>query len=457
MHALGPLATDLYQLTMAAGYFARGHAAHVATCELFVRRLPQARRYLVAMGIDLVLDYLEALRFEEEDIRFLRSVPALAGAISDDFAEYLRRFRFSGDVDSVAEGTIVFAHEPLLRVRAPIIEAQIIETFALSVINHATMIASKAARVVQAAAGRGVVEFGTRRTHPAAALDATRAAYACGFSGTSNVEAARRYGIPVLGTAAHMWTMAHSSEEEAFQSYFEVFPGSTILLIDTYDTPRGARRAAKVAKDKLVGVRLDSGDLGALAREVRAILDQQGAPQAKIVASGDLNEHSIAKLLADGAPIDTFGVGTELVCSVDAPSLGGVYKLVELDDGKQKRAIAKFSAGKGTLPGSHQVARSASPDGAISFDTILLADEPAPAGTSLLLSPAFAAGRRVRPAAPLGDVRSHVAAGLASLPARLRPLTPHESDSERYEVGLSPALAALRDQVRDQFVYEGER
>jgi len=453
------LSTDLYQLTMAAGYFHRGFAGHTATCEMFVRRLPKARNFLVALGIDAVLDYLEALRFSEDDIAFLGSLPALAKAMTPAFCDYLRRFRFTGEVWAVDEGTIVFENEPLLRVKAPIIEAQMVETFALSAINHATMIASKAARIVHAAAGRGVVEFGTRRTHPAAAIDAARAAYAVGFAGTSNVEAARRHGIPVLGTAAHMWTMAHASEEEAFSAYLQVFPESAILLIDTYDTPRGAERAARVAQGKLKGVRLDSGDLGALARQVRGILDAGGAPQAKIVASGDLNEHSIAALVSAGAPIDMFGVGTELVCSVDAPSLGGVYKLVEIHDGHTRRDIAKFSEGKATYPGPHQVLRIVDAN-RYARDVIMLEQEDSPTlfGSQkmvVLLSPALRAGARVRAPATLGEIRARVAHGMASLPVALLDLAPRAVGARGYPVEPSSHLLSLMDRLRESLVEEG--
>ena len=278
------LCTDLYQLTMAAGYFHRGLASGIATCEMFVRRLPRRRRYLLAMGLERALRYFEELRFTDEQIAYLGTIPSLRDAMSPAFADYLRRFRFTGDVWAVPEGTLVFANEPLVRVRAPLIEAQIVETFLLSTVNHATLIASKAARIVHAAGSAQAIEFGSRRTHPDAAVDAARAAYAAGFVGTSNVEAGMRYGVPVTGTAAHMWTMAHPSEEAAFEGYVATFPSATILLIDTYDTLRGARRAAAIAGDKLKGVRLDSGDLLGLSRGVRKILDEAGCPDAKIVA-----------------------------------------------------------------------------------------------------------------------------------------------------------------------------
>ena len=254
---------------MAAGYFHRGMTGATATCEMFVRRLPRRRRYLVAMGLERALRYLEGLRFTDEEIAFLATVPSLRDAMTPGFAAYLRDLRFTGDVWAVPEGTAVFADEPLVRVRAPIVEAQLVETFLLSAINHATLIASKAARIVHAAGDAEVMEFGTRRTHPDAAVDAARAAYCAGFVGTSNVEAGFQFGVPVMGTAAHMWTMAHATEEEAFEGYVATFPSAAILLIDTYDTLRGAHRAAAIARDKLKGVRLDSGDLLGLSRAVR--------------------------------------------------------------------------------------------------------------------------------------------------------------------------------------------
>lgn len=443
------LHTDLYQLTMAAGYFARGMARRTATCEMFVRRLPSARRYLVVMGIERLVAYLEALRFSEEDIAFLRDVPSLRDAMTPAFEAYLRAFRFTGDVDAMPEGTIAFENEPLVRVRAPLIEAQAIETFALSAVNHATMIASKAARIVHAAGDATVVEFGTRRTHYDAAVDAARAAYCVGFSGTSNVEAARAFGIPVLGTAAHMWTMAHESEEAAFESYVSVFPSASILLIDTYDTERGARRAAAIAKEKLKGVRIDSGDLDALSRKVRIILDEAGCRSTKIVASGDLNEHSIAALRTAGAPIDTYGIGTELVASVDAPALGGVYKLVELEDEGRVHPVAKFSSGKVTYPGPHQVHRLSTAEGTYERDVLALASETCPPNADPLLVPVMRAGKRVSAAEPLADVQRRAKTSMTKLPRILLDLGPKPHD-QRFVVEPSAALHALVAKVRGE-------
>ncbi|HVY44383.1 MAG TPA: nicotinate phosphoribosyltransferase, partial [Minicystis sp.] len=232
------LRTDLYQLTMAAGYFHRRMTGSVATCELFVRRLPRRRRYLVAMGVRHALERVSKLRFSEDAIAYLRSVPALRDAMTPEFCAYLRDLRFTGDVDAMPDGTLAFAAEPIVRVRAPVVEAQLVETFLLSVVNHQTAIATKAARIARAARPAACVEFGTRRTHPEAAIDAAWAACAAGFVGTSNVAAGMRFGLPVTGTAAHMWTMAHPSEEAAFRAYVDVFPSSSILLVDTYDTLR---------------------------------------------------------------------------------------------------------------------------------------------------------------------------------------------------------------------------
>ena len=449
---MNALHTDLYQLTMAAGYFHRGMTGDVATCEMFVRRLPKARRYLVAMGRERVLSYLTGLRFTPEQIAFLSELPALRDAMTPAFREYLAGFRFTGDVWAAPEGTIVFANEPLFRVTAPLIEAQIVETFLLSVVNHQTMVASKAARIVRAASPAAVVEFGSRRTHPEEAVDAARAACAAGCVGTSNVEAGMRFGLKVTGTAAHMWTMAHASEEAAFQGYVEVFPNASILLIDTYDTLRGAERAAKIARDKLQGVRLDSGDLLALSRGVRKVLDEHGCASAKIVASGDLNEYKIAALREENAPIDLYGVGTDLVTSLDAPSLGGVYKLVELDRGGARTPIAKFSEGKGTLPGPHQVWRFRSGGEGFS-DVIALADEdPRALGegeATGLLVPAMKGGARLDAPESIDAIRARVKAGLDALPASAHAL---EEGPAAVVASVSPKLAALVEDVRAKFV-----
>ncbi len=450
------LHTDLYQLTMAAGYFHRGMQDRRATCEMFVRRLPKKRRYLVAMGIERMLGYLEGLRFTEDEIQYLREVPALRDAMTEPFVAYLRSFRFRGDVAAVPEGTVVFANEPLVRISAPIIEAQIVETFLLSAVNHATMIASKAARIVHAAGGAGVIEFGSRRTHPEAAVDAARSAYAAGFVGTSNVEAGKRFGIPVMGTAAHIWTMAHPTEEAAFENYVATFPSATILLIDTYDTLRGAERAARIAKDKLKGVRLDSGDLLALSRAVRPILDAAGCTSTKIVASGDLNEYKIDALRRAGAPIDQYGVGTDLVASIDSPALGGVYKLVEIEQAGKIVPICKFSEGKATFPGPHQVYRFVDGAGVLARDVIALEHEdPRELGEGVaeaLLVPRMKKGERLEPAEGLDVVRARAKRELSRMPEVLHVLDeappPTERTDEPYRPVPSRRLLDLVEEVR---------
>lgn len=449
------LHTDLYQLTMAAGYFHRGLAHARATCSMFVRRLPKTRRYLVAMGLGPLLEYLARLRFSREQIEYLRSVPALRDAMTPEFTRYLEAFRFTGEVAAMPEGTVAFANEPIVRVTAPIIEAQLIETTMLSLVNHATMIASKAARIVTAAGGAGCVEFGSRRTHPGAAVDAARASCATGFVGTSNVEAGMRFGLPVMGTAAHMWTMAHATEEEAFEAYVSVFPNAATLLVDTYDTLRGATRAAHIAKDKLKGVRLDSGDLAELSREVRAILDREGCGQAKIVASGDLNEHSIKRLCEVKAPIDLYGVGTELVASLDAPALSGVYKLTSLEIDGIARPIAKFSASKASYPGVHQVYRRFA-GGVIAGDTVALEHEPPPRGGEPLLAVVMRGGELTAPADSIDAIRTRVRSGLAALPPSLlelgAPGCGPASEAGAPDVRPSAALEALVAEVRARAV-----
>ncbi|MBM3737145.1 MAG: nicotinate phosphoribosyltransferase [Acidobacteria bacterium] len=346
------LLTDLYQLTMAAGYVAAGKSGERATFELFVRRLPGRRDYLVAAGLQQAVEYLRGLSFTAEEIAYLRGLPQFSHA-PGELWQVLRDLRFTGDLWALPEGTPFLAGEPVLTVRAPLIEAQIAETYLLSVIGFQTMIASKAARVVKAAEGRPVVEFGTRRAHsPEAGVLAARAAYVGGCMATSNVEAGMRFGVPVTGTAAHSWVQSFASEEESFRRLQDLYGERTVYLIDTYDTEQGARRAAALGRP-LWGVRLDSGDLDALSRRVRVILDEARLREAKIMASGDLNEDRIRDLVAAGAPVDAFGVGTELSTSSDTPTLSVVYKLVEIDG----RPVAKFSPGKQTYPGSKQVFR----------------------------------------------------------------------------------------------------
>lgn len=433
------LRTDLYQLTMAAALHKAG-LEHESTFELFTRRLAPNRAYWVACGLELALRYLEGFSFSGEQVDFLKQeVPAFAHG-HDDFLERLRAFRFSGEVWAVPEGTVVFPWEPLLRVRAPAIEAQLVETYLLSVINFQTLIASKAARVRQACRGKHFVDFGTRRAHgPEAGELVARAAYVAGARGTSNVEAGRRLGIPTLGTFAHSWVMTFEDEDEAFRRYAEAFPDATTLLIDTYDTVAAARRIA-ASELPCKAVRLDSGDLRALSLEVRRELDAGGRQDIKIVASSDLNEEKIDAMERAGCAIDLYGVGTELATSKDLPALGGVYKLVAVHDADgSTRFPVKLSSSKRSWPGSKQVYRREE-EGVFQGDVIALADEPALPGTPLL-EQVMADGARVGATPSLDRARENCLLQLDRLPPDLRWIHDHGS----YSVERSPALVELSE------------
>lgn len=428
------LFTDLYELTMAAAFVREGVDGR-ATFSLFTRRLPEDRGFLVATGLEDALEYLRALRFDQAAIAYLRSL----GRFEPAFLDRLSALRFTGDVRAVPEGTLVFPDEPLLEVTAPLIEAQIVETAMLNLLHVGTVLASKAARSVLAARGRGLAEFGLRRSHGTdAGLKAARAAILVGFGSTSDVLAGRTWGVPVSGTMAHSFVTAFPRELDAFRAYARAFPDDAVLLIDTYDTLEGARRAVIVAREllahghRLAGVRLDSGDLAMLSRAVRAILDAGGCRDVPIVASGGLDEHDVEALLEAGAPIDAFGIGTRLVVSADAPSLDVVYKLVRLD----RRDILKLSPGKGTWVGPKQVFRRVGADGRLAGDTLALADEATPPGTTALLDTVMRGGTLTRPHPPLADLRERSAAALATLPDGLRRLR----NAESYSVTPSAAL-----------------
>jgi nicotinate phosphoribosyltransferase len=428
------LLTDLYELTMSAGYFEAGISHQVATFELSIRRLPSHRNFVIVAGLPQVVEYLLGFRFASEEIDYLRSLPQFARA-SASFFERLRDLRFTGELFAVPEGTPLFAGEPVLNVRAPIIEAQIPETYLLATIGFQTLIATKAARVAQAAGGRAVVEFGTRRAHtPEAGVLAGRAAYIGGCIGTSNTLTGFRSGVPVYGTAAHSWVQAFPSELEAQRRLQELLGPNTVYVIDTYDTVEGARIAASLGRP-LWGVRLDSGDLIELSRAVRRILDDAGLPDARIMASGDLNEYKIQEIVAAGAPIDAFGVGTELATSADAPALGVVYKLVEIDG----RYTAKLSPGKVTLPGAKQIYRF--PD----HDLVALANESVPVpGAEPLLRPVIFHGRLLESLPDAKTARARCADSLKRLPETHRRL----DSAAPYPVEYSPMLSALIESAR---------
>jgi nicotinate phosphoribosyltransferase len=370
------LATDLYELTMAAAYFDNGLRPW-ASFELFIRRLPRNRSYLIAAGLEQALDYLKNLRFTSDEIAYLRNHPSF-GNVSREFFDYLGEFRFTGDVWAVAEGTAVFEMEPLLRISAPVIEAQIVETFLLATINFQTLIASKAARIVTAARGRSVIEFGSRRAHGSeAGLMAARASYIAGCGGTSNVEAGYLFGLPTFGTLAHSFIMLFDDEDEAFRAFLKVFPETATILVDTYDTVAAVERLSRIFNSTIPAVRLDSGDLLELSKRVRAILDESGKADTKIFASGDLDEYIIEELISRGARIDAFGVGTQLATSYDAPALSGVYKLVAVEDQGETRMKLKLSPEKATYPGPKQIWRLME-DSKYREDLVALALEQAP-------------------------------------------------------------------------------
>ena len=430
------LLTDLYELTMVSSYLAQGMEGE-ATFDLFVRELPPRRGFLVACGIDAALEYLETLRFDQDAVGYLRSL----GRFDEAFLRRLRQLRFTGEVWAVAEGEVVFPDEPLLRVTGPLPEAQIVETFLLTTVAFQTMVASKAARVALACGDRTFVDFSARRDHgPDAALKAARAAYVGGAAATSNVLAAKVYGIPLSGTMAHSYVMAFPGEVEAFRAFARQFPDNATLLIDTYDTVEGARRAVAVAQElagegiRLQGVRLDSGDLVTLSKEVRAVLDEGGQEHVRIFASGDLDEYRIAELLAAGAPIDAFGVGTQLGTGGDAPSVSAVYKLAESAGPRRK-----LSGGKETLPGRKQVWRVTGEDGLLDHDVLGLDGEEVPGATPLLRQ-VMVDGRRTAPPEPLETPRKRCRGAVATLPPGLRVLCDPVGD---YRVVLSEGMEAL--------------
>lgn len=388
------LRTDLYELTMAAAYLQTGFTVN-ATFEVFVRNLPERRNYLVAAGTEQALEFLETARFSSAEIAYLRTLDVFRH-VDDRFFDFLAGFRFSGDVWALPEGTIFFPGEPMLRIVAPIAEAQIAETTLLSILHLQTMIASKAARVATAAGGRPVVEFGSRRAHgPEAAVYAARAAYIGGCDGTSNALAGHRFAVPVYGTQAHSWIMAHEDELDAFRDFLAVYPEHAILLLDTYDVRPAFERMLELGI-RPHGVRLDSGDLTADSVWARRRLEAAGWNDVQIFASGDLDEDRIAQLIRSGAKIDAFGVGTSLATSSDAPYVGLIYKLTEIETAGERRHAAKLTEAKETYPGRKQVFRCGGGHEEYLGDVIALGDEQFSGSVPLLL-PAMRGGRRVPP------------------------------------------------------------
>jgi nicotinate phosphoribosyltransferase len=437
---MSALNTDLYQLTMAAGYFVERKSDEIATFELSVRRLPEPRNFLVAAGLAQAVEYLRNLKFEREEIDYLRSLAQFKHT-PPEFFEFLAKLRFTGDLFALPEGTPVFANEPIAIVRAPLIEAQLVETYLLSTFVFQTMVASKAARCVIAAEGRPIVEFGSRRAHsPGAGILAGRAAFVGGCSGTSNAEAGMRFAIPVFGTAAHSWTMAFGDEERSFRALQKLLGESTVFLIDTYDTIAGAHLAADLGQP-IWGVRLDSGNLGELAKQVRRILDDAGLRNAKIFATNDLDEYRVAEFVKAGVPLDAFGVGTQLATSADAPALSAVYKMVELKRDGEIFYTAKFSADKSTLPGAKQIYRYGDRDVVAHYSECSNEFKGEP-----LLRPILAGGELIETLPPMTGIQQRSQAMIAALPERLRQL----GKAEPYSVEMSAHLRAMAQNLREE-------
>ena len=430
------LLPDLYQLTMLQAYFDEG-MADAAVFEFFVRALPPGRNFLVAAGLEQVLCYLEQFRVTEAELAWLRA----HGGFREPFLAALGALRFTGDVHALPEGTVFFGNEPVVRITAPIAQAQVVESRLLSLLHFSTLIASKAARSVLAAPGKLLVDFGMRRAHGAeAGLLAARAAYLAGFSGTATVLAGMEFGIPVFGTMAHSYIEAHADEISAFRAFARSCPANVVFLIDTSDTERAAEKVVLLAPElanagiRVRGVRLDSGDLAAHARAVRAILDRGGLSEVTIVSRGNRDAWKLQQRLAAGAPIDGFGIGTALDTSSDAPFLDCAYKLQEYA-GTPRR---KHSEGKATWPGRKQVYRHFAPDGTMDHDVVALEGD-AQQGTPLLL-PVMQGGKRMAVAESLDGIRARVAAELVRLPPQLRRLEPSPAP---YRAEIAPGLRAL--------------
>ncbi|MBZ0160922.1 nicotinate phosphoribosyltransferase [Candidatus Methylomirabilis sp.] len=433
------LLTDLYQLTMLQGYVEQGMEEQ-ATFEFFVRKLPPVRNFLLAAGLEQTLDFLENLCVTPEELEWLRT----CGHFRPTLVDYLETLRFTGDVHAMPEGTVFFPDEPIVRITAPLPQAQLVETRLINLVHFQTLIASKAVRSVLVAPGKLLVDFGLRRAHGAeAGLLAARASYLAGFSGTSAVAAAPQFGIPIYGTMAHSFIQAHEDETAAFERFAYANPDNVVLLIDTYDTEAAAAKVVSLAPTlrqkgiAIQGVRLDSGDLAEHARKVRRILDEGGLSDAVIFASGNLDESSVEQLLAAQAPIDGFGIGTRMDTSADAPYLDCAYKLEEYAG----RARRKRSEGKATWPGRKQVYRRYDVDGRMSGDILTLEDDPQEGEP--LIQPVMRAGKRLADATPLTALRERARSQLARLPHRLRTL----EKGPDYPVQVSPALRDLAKAV----------
>lgn len=431
MISANPFLTDLYQLTMLQGYMNRGMDQE-ATFELFLRRLPKNRNFVITAGLAQVVEYLENLRFSDHDLQYLKST----NLFSSLFLSYLESFRFEGGLNAIPEGTPVFANEPLIQITAPLPQAQFIESRLINIVHYQSLIATKAARMRLMHPDSMMIDFGFRRAHGAeAGVMAARAAYLVGFDATATVSAGASFGIPVSGTMAHSFVQAHENESDAFRHFAKTFPQNTILLVDTYDVKAGIQNAIRIADEgyTIKGIRIDSGNLAANASVARKLLNQAGLTDTKIIVSGNLDEFAIERLKKENAPIDGYGIGTRLTTSEDCPNLDLVYKMQELSG----KPIKKFSENKNTLPGSKQVYRDFGSDGYMNHDTLDLTkskNEGAP-----LLLPALENGKRISALPDLKESRADCQKSLLALPPKLRSL----EHTELYEVRIGKELASL--------------
>ena len=435
--------TDLYELTMAASYFEQDMYAP-ATFSLMVREYPSKRSYLVCAGLDPLLDYLESFHFRPDDLEYLEQT----SIFPDRFLQFLETLRFTGEVRAIPEGRIAFCDEPLVEITAPVMQAQLVETFVINSINLPTLVATKASRCRHAAGERGLVDFSLRRTHGMhAGLMVARSSFIGGFIGTSNVQAGKIYGLPNYGTMAHSYVESFEREIDSFRAFAKSFPDNTVLLIDTYDTLLGARKAVTVAREmqqvgkSLRAVRLDSGDMVQLSQQVREIFDESGFPDVRIFASGGFDEFKIQRILTDGANIDAFGVGTRMGVSADAPYLNMAYKMVMYNG----RPVMKLSSGKISLAGPKQVFRQRTKDGYFKRDLIGLLDDDIAESESLLV-PVMQDGKRLLPSEPLPKIQELFRKEFAMLPETYKDL----EGNSNYPVEITPRLQALQDQVRKE-------
>jgi nicotinate phosphoribosyltransferase len=435
------LATDFYQLTMGAAYYQEdldnlnSVEDDIAVFDLFIRKLPKNRNYMIFAGLEQVLHYLENARFTEKTIEFLRAREEFRNIDSDFFDVYLPKFKFNLDLWSLKEGNFFFANEPVMRVQGPMLQAQLAETYILNVINYQTLVASKASRIKNVAPNKVLLEFGTRRSHsPLAGVYAARASFIAGFNGTSNVIADLELGIKSSGTMAHSFVQRFDKEEEAFDSYYKIYGENSILLIDTYDTEKAAKLACKYG-NKIFGVRIDSGDLIENSLKVRKILDENGCKDVIIVASSDLNEYKIKNLLDNHAPIDAFGIGTELVTSRDDPALAAVYKLVEY----QGKPRIKTSEDKLTYPGKKQLYRLYDNDEKFIKDTITLEEELKPPHCEILLNQILDKGKLLVDIPNLKEIQQYYLQNINKLPDKFKSL----DNDVKYKVEISEELQKL--------------